>query len=246
MGGPGRGDDLPSNIEFSIASGGYDVHTNMGGTEGIMSTSDGLVRHLDPSQGAYRVNAAAAKFSRLVAEQMYGPHRPHGYIYGASGGAFQTIAAAENTMGVWDGAVPEVMGTPNSIPSNFTIETYGLRVISPASFAKIVDALAPGGSGDPFAGLSPDEHGHGDHRDPQAEGDSDSDIYLQQPWHLLPRGTRHLTTARRSEHPLWPDTEPRPRASGRHLGVKITVPLTRAETVDQASGLPTPPGPAAR
>jgi hypothetical protein len=157
LGLPASEDDLPSNIEFSIASGGYDVHTNMGGTEGIMSTSDGLVRHLDPSQGAYRVNAAAAKFSRLVAEQMYGPHRPHGYIYGASGGAFQTIAAAENTMGVWDGAVPEVMGTPNSIPSNFTIEIYGLRVIAPASFAKIVDALAPGGSGDPFAGLSPDE-----------------------------------------------------------------------------------------
>ena len=157
LGLPASEDDLPSNIEFSIASGGYDVHTNMGGTEAIMSTSDDLVRHLDPSQGAYRVNAAAAKFSREVAQQMYGPHRPFGYIYGASGGAFQTVAAAENTMGVWDGSVPEVMGTPNSIPSNFTIEIYGLRVISPASFAKIVDALAPGGSGDPYAGLSPDE-----------------------------------------------------------------------------------------
>jgi hypothetical protein len=157
LGLPASEDDLPANIEFSIASGGYDVHTNMGGTEAIMSTSDDLVRHLDPSQGAYRVNAAAAKFSRLVAQQMYGSHRPYGYIYGGSGGAFQTIAAAENTIGVWDGAVPEVMGTPNSIPSNFTIEIYGLRVISPASFAKIVDALAPGGSGDPFAGLSSDE-----------------------------------------------------------------------------------------
>ena len=64
LGLPPSEDDLPSNIEFSIASGGYDVHTNMGGTEGIMSASDDLVRHLDPSQGAYRVNAAAAKFSR--------------------------------------------------------------------------------------------------------------------------------------------------------------------------------------
>ncbi len=156
--GSGGEAESPANIEFSIASGGYAVHTNMGGTEGIMSTADDLVRHLDPSQGAYRVNAAAAKFSRLVAQQFYGhSHRPFGYIYGASGGAFQTVAAAENTMGVWDGAVPEVMGTPNSIPSNFTIEIYALRVISQASFAKIVDALAPGGSGDPYAGLSPDE-----------------------------------------------------------------------------------------
>jgi hypothetical protein len=155
--GSGGEAESDANIEFSIASGGYAVHTNMGGTEGIMSTSDDLVRHLDPSQGAYRVNAAAAKFSRLVAQQMYGSHRPYGYIYGGSGGAFQTVAAAENTVGVWDGTVPEVMGTPNSIPSNFTIEIYALRVISQASFAKIVDALAPGGSGDPFAGLSPAE-----------------------------------------------------------------------------------------
>ncbi len=156
--GSGGEAESPANIEFSIASGGYAVHTNMGGTEGIMSTADDLVRHLDPSQGAYRVNAAAAKFSRLVAQQFYGyRHRPYGYIYGASGGAFQTVASAENTIGVWDGAVPEVMGTPNSIPSNFTIEIYALRVISQASFAKIVDALAPGGSGDPYAGLSPDE-----------------------------------------------------------------------------------------
>jgi hypothetical protein len=153
----GGENESPSNIEFSIASGGYAVHTNMGGTEGIMSTADDLVAHKDPSKGAYRVNAAAAKFSRVVAEQMYGPHRPFGYIYGGSGGAFQTIAAAENTIGVWDGTVPFVTGTPNSIPSNFTIDIYALRVISAASFAKIVDALAPGGSGDPYAGLSADE-----------------------------------------------------------------------------------------
>src|SRR5262249_52350530 len=78
----------------------------------------------------------------------------YGYIYGASGGAFQTVAAAENTIGVWDGFVPEVMGTPNSIVSNFTIVAYAERVISQASFAKVVDALAPGGSGDPFAVLT--------------------------------------------------------------------------------------------
>jgi hypothetical protein len=153
----GSGGDAESdaNIEFSIASGGYAVHTNQGGSEGIMSTSDDLVRHLDPSWGAYRVNAAAAKFSRLVAQQIYNNrHRPYGYMYGASGGAFQTVAAAENTIGVWDGFVPEVMGTPNSIVSNFTIVAYAERVISSASFAKVVDALAPGGSGDPFAVLA--------------------------------------------------------------------------------------------
>ena len=61
---------------------------------------------------------------------MYGTStRPRGYIYGASGGAYQTIGAAENTEGVWDGAIPMVPGTPNAIPSNQAIELLGLRVL---------------------------------------------------------------------------------------------------------------------
>jgi len=41
----------------------------------------------------YRVNAAAAKFSRVQAVELYGEHRPFGYLHGPSGGAYQPITS---------------------------------------------------------------------------------------------------------------------------------------------------------
>ncbi len=79
-----------------------------------MARSDTTIR-------GYRVNAEAAKFSRVVAAEIYGPHRTYGYLYGGSGGAYQTVTSAEMTTGVWDGFVPYVMGSPQSIPNCFTV-----------------------------------------------------------------------------------------------------------------------------
>jgi hypothetical protein len=78
--------------------------------------------------------------------------RPRGYLYGASGGAYQTVGALESTTDVWDGGVPMVPGVPNAIPSYMTAQFLGLRVLHDA-LPRIVDALEPGGSGDPYAGL---------------------------------------------------------------------------------------------
>ncbi|MBL7502456.1 PKD domain-containing protein [Frankia sp. CNm7] len=104
--------------------------------------------------GGVRANAAAAKFSRVVAARVYGDSaRPRGYIYGASGGAYQTIGALENSEGVWDGGVPMVPGTPNAIPSSMAVQLLGLRVLRD-ELPRIVDAMEPGGSGDPYAGLT--------------------------------------------------------------------------------------------
>jgi hypothetical protein len=131
------------SVAFAISNGAYVVSTdNAGGV---------------PTGGAlapYRANAAAAKFSRTVAEQMvyHTSARPRGYLYGASGGAYQTVGAMENTSGVWDGAVPQVFGTPNAIPSFMTIELLVLRVLGD-KLAQVADAVAPGGSGNPYAGL---------------------------------------------------------------------------------------------
>ena len=36
----------------------------------------------------------------------YGEHRPYGYVFGGSGGAYRTVACIENGHDVWDGAVP--------------------------------------------------------------------------------------------------------------------------------------------
>jgi hypothetical protein len=131
------------SVAFAISNGAYVVSTdNAGGVQ------------VNSVLGAYRVNAAAAKFSRMVAEQMvyHTSARPRGYIYGASGGAYQTVGAMENTLGVWDGAVPQVFGVPNAIPSFMTIELLVLRVLGD-KLAQVADAVAPGGSGHPYAGL---------------------------------------------------------------------------------------------
>ena len=114
------------------------------------------VARSDTTIRGYRVNAEAAKFSRVVAAEIYGPHRTYGYLYGGSGGAYQTVTSAEMTTGVWDGFVPYVMGSPQSIPNCFTVRVNALRVLKD-KWPSIIDAIEPGGSGDPYAGLNDEE-----------------------------------------------------------------------------------------
>ena len=66
----------PGNIGFAVASGAYFVQTNMGGVERATTTEQAVFGKLDPSVGGYRVNAEAAKYSRIVAARIYGEHRP--------------------------------------------------------------------------------------------------------------------------------------------------------------------------
>jgi PKD domain-containing protein len=147
-------------ITFTLDSGAYLVQSNMGGSEYPRSAELALSGKYDPTIGGYRVNAAAAKFSRVKAVELYGEHRPFGYLHGPSGGAFQTITSMEHTEGVWDGAVPQVMGSPNAIPGVFTVRIHALRVLkSGDKFAGVMDAIDPGGSGDPYAGLNEEERG---------------------------------------------------------------------------------------
>jgi hypothetical protein len=147
----------PGSIAFAIASGGYAVQSLPGPTERISSVAEAFEGR-DPSLGGYRVNAAAAKFSRVLAARMYGDRRIYGYISGGSGGAFQVIASLQNSSGVWDGGVPYVMGTPEAIPNVFTIRIHALRVLK-SKFPQIMDAIDPGGSGDMYAGLNEEERG---------------------------------------------------------------------------------------
>ncbi|MEJ5977307.1 PKD domain-containing protein [Novosphingobium sp. PS1R-30] len=141
------------DLGFTLDSGAYYVQTN----NGLVFRNPGA----DPTIAAYRVNAAAAKFSRKVAAELYGEHRPWGYLFGGSGGAYQTMGAAENTSGVWDGFVPFVPGCNHAIPSMFTVRMHALRVLRqrPGVFARIADAVEVGGSGDPYDGLTAEEAG---------------------------------------------------------------------------------------
>jgi hypothetical protein len=143
-------DVATGDLGFTFASGAYYVQTNLGGADRAPPA--------DPAVGAYRVNAAAAKHSRVVAAELYGEHRPFGYLFGGSGGSYQVMGAAENSAGVWDGFLPFVLGSPNSIPSMFTVRMHALRVLRLRDkFPGIMDAVNPGGSGDPYADLDDEE-----------------------------------------------------------------------------------------
>ena len=126
-------------LVFYLESGGYFVETN-GGGPGAADPFSGL----DPLIGAYRANAASARFSREVARAIYGDHRPFGYLFGGSGGAYRTLGASENTEGVWDGFVPFVPGSPVSIPNVFSVRMHAYRILKDVLPA-IVDAYDVGG-----------------------------------------------------------------------------------------------------
>jgi hypothetical protein len=123
-------------IGFALASGGYAVQAG----------NDFL------SLG-YRHAAAAAKFAERVAADYYDSDRQiFGYLYGPSGGSFQTVGAAENTEGVWQGFVPMVQAVPAPNSYNFNGRAAAELILADKA-ADIRDALMPGGSGDPYATL---------------------------------------------------------------------------------------------
>nr|WP_295921788.1 hypothetical protein [uncultured Dyadobacter sp.] len=138
-------------IGFSVTHGAFFIETNEGGPIDFAKPQAN-----DPTIGAYRANAASARYARVVANRLYGQHRSYGYCFGGSGGAYRTVGGMENTDGVWDGAVPMVMGSPVAIPNVFTVRMHAMRVLKD-KFPQIIDALEPGGSGDMYAGLNEEE-----------------------------------------------------------------------------------------
>ncbi|WP_461117864.1 hypothetical protein [Spirosoma jeollabukense] len=138
-------------IGFAVSHGAYFIETNEGGKIDFAKP-----QARDASIGAYRANAASAQYSRVIAGQLYGGKRPFGYAFGGSGGAYRTVGGIENTEGVWDGVVPYVLGSPMAIPNVFTVRMHAMRVLHD-KFPQIIDALEPGGSGDMYAGLNPEE-----------------------------------------------------------------------------------------
>lgn len=148
QGATGEGD----KIGFSVSHGAYFIESNGGGKYGAGMPGSGI----DATIGAYRANAACAQFSRIVAARIYSTQKHiYGYAFGGSGGAYRTIGGLENTDGVWDGAVPYVLGSPMAIPNVFTVRIYAMRILHD-KFPQIVDAIEPGG-GDMYAGLNDEE-----------------------------------------------------------------------------------------
>ena len=140
--------DPPYALDFVFESGGYFVESNLGRLD--MFPGD------DPTIAGYRTSVAVAKYSRVLASKMYDPHRPYGYAFGGSGGAFKTISCIENTVGVWDGVVPFIHGSPMSMINVFSVQAHAMRVLKDKMPA-IIDAVEPSGSGNMYADLNKEE-----------------------------------------------------------------------------------------
>jgi hypothetical protein len=144
--------------------GGYTVDSNQGHIGDEIDPKGGD----DPTLYGHRASAEAVRFSKHVAAQIYGAPPHHSYVFGGSGGGRRSPLCLENAPDVWDGALPfmgggdiaehgntqKVKGAQNiSFGTMFNVQ----RLLAGEKLDRVIDAMAPGGSGNPFDGLSPHE-----------------------------------------------------------------------------------------
>jgi hypothetical protein len=107
----------------------------------------------------HRHQAAATKLAKVFANRLYGnTGKIYSYFWGCSGGGAVAIAAAENTVGVWDGVEPQCTGTGGDVMyHSFFWQAHYAMAVSQEKRDAIAKAAAPGGTGDIYAGLNEEE-----------------------------------------------------------------------------------------
>jgi hypothetical protein len=98
----------------------------------------------------YDASAESAIFSKHLAAEMYGAAPHHSYVYGVSGGGLRSALCLENRPDVWDGGSPHT-GVHNTTHWSAWCLAW---LVARGKFPQIIDAVEPGGSGNPFVDLS--------------------------------------------------------------------------------------------
>ena len=120
----------------------------------LLETNQGYIRLAAPTGkrvAPWQASAESARFSRHVAKQIYGTAPHHGYVGGIGGGPL-TQQLLENAADVYSGGTPQIC--PSSETSPWTAQARAQYFIGTDGMKRVIDALEPGGSGDPFASLS--------------------------------------------------------------------------------------------
>jgi plastocyanin len=149
-------------LDMIVRIGGYMVESNMGHIGDVMDPKAGE----DPTIYGWRAAAESGRLSKHLAAQVYGHAPHHSYVWGGSGGARRSPLCLQYAPGVWDAALP-FMGDANVDEhgkfrliqgggGNFAAMFNVQRLLGPR-LADVVDAMSPGGSGNPFEGLSTHE-----------------------------------------------------------------------------------------
>ena len=149
--------NLLGGLEMIIRLGGYMVESNMGHIGDVLDPKAGPEKTIY----AFRAAAESARFSKFVAAQVYGQAPHHSYVWGGSGGGRRSPGCLEYGPDVWDGALPFMGGNeveahgefrPLKWSSNFPV-MFNVQRLLGDKLLDVIDAVSPGGSGDPFAGL---------------------------------------------------------------------------------------------
>jgi hypothetical protein len=138
--------------------GGYMVQSNQGHIGDELDPKGGK----DPTIYGWRASAESARFSKFVAAQVYGEGPHHSYVFGGSGGARRSPLCLAYAPDAWDAALP-FMGDavdgehgdfrhPRTVAQHFC-SMFNVQRVLGERLSEVIDAMAPGGSGDPFAGL---------------------------------------------------------------------------------------------
>lgn len=116
----------------------------------------------DPTIYGWRAAAESARFSKHVAAQVLGAAPHHSYVWGGSGGARRSPLCLAYAPDVWDGAMPFMGDALDGEYGDFrrvrTVAQHFCSMFNVQRLLKdkifdVIDAMLPGGSGDPFAGL---------------------------------------------------------------------------------------------
>jgi hypothetical protein len=150
--------DLGRLEMIMVRLGGYMVESNMGHIGDVLDPKAGE----DPTIYGWRAAAESGRFSKFVAEQVLGARPHHSYVWGGSGGARRSPLCLAYAPDVWDAALPymgdaqdgeygdweRMRGGAQHFCAMFNVQ----RLLGDKIY-EVVDAVAPGGSGDPFATL---------------------------------------------------------------------------------------------
>jgi hypothetical protein len=145
-------------LQMTFRLGGYMVESNMGHIGDVMDPKAGP----DPTIYGWRAAAESGRFSKFVASQVLGQAPRYSYVWGGSGGARRSPLCLAYAPDVWDAALP-FMGDAidgdygdfrqlRTAAQHFAAMFNVQRLLGQKIF-DLIDAMLPGGSGDPFAGL---------------------------------------------------------------------------------------------
>jgi hypothetical protein len=157
--GEGPVAQISGGLGMAFRLGGYMVESNCGHIGDDIDPKGGA----DPTLYGFRAAIESARFSRHIAAQIYGAPPANGYVYGGSGGGRRSPGCIEYGAGVYTGALPyhsggnyEPHGTKSRVRSDQPVHfglMFNVHRLLGDRITQVVDAMQPGGSGDPFAGL---------------------------------------------------------------------------------------------